>query len=417
MLNSLIALCCFIGFAGCQATAQTTFNWPCFHGPDRTNKSSETGLLKKWPENGPRLIWTASGLGEGFSSVTIGDGLIFTAGLVNRQPFVFAFDLKGNLVWKKPNGKAWSTTASWALTYLGPRSSPTYDNGVVYHLGEMGRLTAFDSKTGKEIWSRDLMEEFDAGIPEYGYTESVLVDGDFLYTRPAGKKGHQICLNKHTGKLVWANTQIPGLPGYTSPVIHKLGSYRFVVGASADCFYGVDTGTGKLLWKVDFKNSENCNISDAILFNEYVFMSSSYGGGSKLVRLNISGKEIIPETVWESKIMDNHHGGVILHNGFLYGSGSSPRGWYCLDFITGKQLWKIAGDEGSLTYADDMLYMLDQKGTIRLVRASPDKYEISGVFKVPSGGTGMYWAHPVICDGRLYLRHADKIYAYDIKEK
>jgi outer membrane protein assembly factor BamB len=132
-----------------------------------------------------------------------------------------------------------------------------------------------------------------------------------------------------------------------------------------------------------------------------------------LIQLKASGKEIIPEIVWQSALMDNHHGGVILDNGYLYGAGSNTKGWFCLDFLTGKQMWKSDG-KGSITWADGMLYLLDERGTMKLVRATPDKFELSGEFKVPEGGKGMYWAHPVVCGGTLYVRHADKLYAYDI---
>ncbi len=414
-LFTAIVICILLITSNNNATAQSTDEWPCFHGPDRTNKSPETGLAQKWPSGGPRLLITMEGLGEGYSSVSIADGMLYTAGSVNRQPFVYAYDLKGKLIWKKPVGKAWTTTASWASSYTGPRSTPTFDNGVIYFLGELGRLIAFETKTGKEIWQRDLMEEFSAPVPEYGYAESVMIDGNNLYVRPAGKKGHQICLDKKTGKLIWANNQIPGVEGYTSAVTGEIGGYKQVTGASAVCYYGLDVKTGQLLWTVDVINQQECNIGDAVLFRDYVFISSGYAKGSMLYKLNISGKEIKPEKIWESKLMDNHHGGVILHNGYVYGSGSrGSRGWHCLDVMTGKQMWKVTNDEGCITYADGMLYTLDQRGTMKLVRAIPDKYEVTGEFKVPSGGTGMHWAHPVICGKKLYIRHADKIFVYDV---
>ena len=406
----------FVTLSSCTASIQNTCEWPCFHGSDRTNKSVETGMIKEWPLDGPELLWTASGLGEGYSSISIGDGLIYSAGKLDDQSYVFSFDLNGKLVWKKPNVKGWSTNMSHASSYTGSRSTPTYENGVLYHLGESGRLTAFDSKTGNELWHKDLLQEFEAGNPEYGYAESVYIDGDNLYTRPAGKKGFQVCLNKHNGELIWANTEIPGLEGYSSPVINEFGGYRQVIGSSSNCYYGLDTRTGKLLWKVDFENQRGLNVTDAIVYNEYVFISSGYGKGSLMVKLKVSGKEIIPETVWQYELMDNHHGGVILHEGFLYGSGSNSKNWFCLDFLTGEQVWKTPG-KGSLTYADGMLYLLEERGTMKLVRTTPDKYELSGEFKVPSGGEGMYWAHPVICGGRLLIRHADKLYAYDISGK
>ena len=416
ILNSFIAFCLFIFCTSINATAQKLVEWPCFHGADRTNKSAETGLLKEWPKDGPKLKWTAAGLGEGYSSVSVGGGLIYTAGMNNGQTYVFCFDLEGKPVWKKPNGLAWSTTLSYARTYTGSRSTPTYDNGLVYHLGEMGRLTAFNAKTGDEIWHRELVKDFEAECPEYGYSESVLIDGDHLFVRPFGKKGIQVCLNKSNGALIWANTEITGTPGYNSMVIDEFGGYRQIIGSTSNCYYSVDSRTGKLLWKVDVVNQRELNNTDAIVYNDYVFISTGYGKGSMLVKLKASGKEIVPETVWQSALMDNHHGGVILHNGYLYGAGSNTKGWFCLDFLTGKQLWKADG-KGSITFADDMLYLLDERGMMKLIKASPDKFDLSGEFKVPEGGKGMYWAHPVVCGGTLYIRHADKLYAYDISEK
>jgi outer membrane protein assembly factor BamB len=406
------------GLIDFSAEAQKTSEWPSFHGADRTNKSSETGLLKVWPKDGPKLAWTIQGLGEGYSSVTIGGGLLYASGTNSGQTFVYCFDLNGKPVWKKPNGKAWTTTLSYASSYTGARCTPTYDNGVIYHLGETGRLTAFNSKTGEEIWKRELISDFDVKPPEpeYGYSESVLIDGDNLFVRPFGIKGYQVCLNKRDGKLIWSNTEIPGTPGYNSLVIDEFGGYRQIVGASSNCFYGIDTRSGKLLWKVDVANQRELNNTDAIIFNEYVFISSGYGKGSMLIKLKSSGKSITTETVWQSDLMDNHHGGVILQNGYLYGAGSNSKGWFCLDFLTGKQIWKTDG-KGSLTFADGMLYLLDERGTMKLAKATPDKFEPAGEFKVPKVGEGMYWAHPVVCGGRLYIRHADKLYAYDLSGK
>lgn len=411
---SIYLLALVLVLSGCKTKVKNEYEWSCFHGPDRTNKSTETGLLKEWPEDGPALILTIEGLGEGFSSLSIASGLLFTAGLVDGQPTVFAFDLKGKLIWKRPVGEAWSTTEWWAISYLGPRSTPTYDNGMVYFLGEMGLLIALEAMTGNEIWQVDLPKEYDAEPTEYGYTESVMIDGNNLYVRPAGKKGHQVCLDKENGKLVWANTEIPGLEGYTSPIISRIGPWRQVTGASAICYYGIDTKTGKLLWTVEVINSEECNISDPIIHDGYVFVATDYGKGSMLFRLNIAGGEIKPEKIWESPLMDNHHGGLIYHEGFVYGSGSRGHGWFCLDFMTGEQKWNETTDEGCITYADGMLYTMEQRGTMRLVKATPEKYEVTGEFKLPSGGKGFYWAHPVICNKRLYIRHADKIFVYDI---
>jgi outer membrane protein assembly factor BamB len=415
--GAIIKICFLFLLSGCTALAQNTGKWPAFHGPDRTNKSIETGLMKEWPVNGPKLLWTISGLGEGYSSVSVGGGLLYTAGKVHNQTYVFAFDLNGKPVWKKPNGKAMTITLSWASTYVGPRSTPTFDNGRLYHLSEAGRLTTYDAKTGKEIWSREIAKDFEAANEEYGYSESVLIDGENLFVRPSGKKGFQVCLNKNTGETVWTNTEIPGTEGYSSMVISQTRGLRQIIGSSSNCYYGVDIKTGKLLWKVDFENQRELNLADAIVFNEYVFITSGYGKGCMVFKLKPSAKGLATETVWQSELMDNQHGGVILHNGYLYGSGTNSRGWFCLDFLTGKQMWNTNG-KGSITFADGMLYLLDERtGTMKLVRAVPDKYEVKGEFTVPKGGDSFYWAHPVVCGGRLYVRHGDKIFVYDISSK
>jgi len=390
--------------------------WHCFHGPDRSNKSAETGLLSEWPEEGPALRWTISGLGKGYSTVSIADGYLFTSGIDEEQTFVFAFDLDGKLIWKKPNGNSWETEMPWARTYNGARSTPTYSEGIVYHLGELGRLTAFNPKSGDEVWSIELREKFDAEIPEYGYSESVHIEGDRLYCCPAGKKAYMVCLDKHDGHLIWANTEIPGTVGFSSLVIFDQGGYRQIAGLSSNCLYGVDSKTGRLLWQMDFENSRSNNVTDPIFHDGCVFASSGYGKGSMLIRLKTEGDEISPEILWSTDLMDNHHGGVILHEGSLYGAGHNARGWFCLDFKTGKEIWN-SGGKGSLTYADHLLYCLDERGIMSLVRATSEKYEVMSTFEVPDGGEGMHWAHPVVCGAHLYIRHQDKLFAYDISDQ
>lgn len=413
-----ILLCWSFVFAihACWTMAQENCHWPGFHGPDRTNKSDETGLLQEWPEGGPELVMTISGLGEGYSTVSIAEGYIFASGMVDQKTHVFAFDINGKLIWKKPNGQSWETHMHHARAYTGARSTPTYDGGIVYHLGEMGRLAAFNGSTGDELWSLELRERFDAEVPEYGYSESLLIEGNRLYCCPAGKEAYIICLDKYTGDLIWANNKIPGNVGFSSPVIFDHGGYRQIASLSSNCIFGVDSETGKSLWVVDYENSRSNNVADPIFHDGHVFASSGYGKGSILLKLNVSGKEITPRTVWHTELMDNHHGGVILLNGYLYGAGHNNRGWYCLDFETGRQMWKAQG-KGSLTYADGRFYCLEERGIMSLVEATPDSYNPTGTFEVHSGGKGMHWSHPVVCGGKMYIRHTDKLFVYDIREQ
>jgi hypothetical protein len=387
--------------------------WPCFHGPDRSNKSAETGLLSQWPEEGPEIVWTVSGLGRGYSTVSLTDKYLFTSGTEGLQTLVFAYDLDGKLLWKKPNGGSWETEMSHARTYNGARSTPTYDEGVVYHLGDLGRVAAFEAGSGDELWSLELREEFDAEIPEYGYAESVFIEGDRLYCCPAGKLAYLICLDKHTGKVIWANSEIEGTVGFSSLVLFGHGGDRLIGGLSSNRIFVVEAESGDLLWQLDYENSRSNNVPDLIYHDGYIFASSGYGKGSILLKLHPSDLKQTPEVVWQTELMDNHHGGVILHEGYLYGAGHNSRGWFCLDFLTGEEIWK-AGGKGSITYAEKMLYCLDERGIMRLVKANPESYQEISTFEVPDGGDGFHWAHPVVCGGRLYIRHQDWLFAYDI---
>jgi outer membrane protein assembly factor BamB len=392
-------------------------SWPCFHGPQRNNLAADTGLMQAWPQDGPELLWTASCIGHGYSSVTIVGERIFTAGMIDKQTYVTALSLNGKQLWQRLNGKSWeaSERQSWAVPYAGSRGTPTVDGNSVYHLSEMGRLTAFDIRTGEERWRKDLLEIFDADRPEYGYSESVLVQGDTLFCCPGGSGGYMAALEKGTGRTLWVNTDIKDAVGNCSPVFAEINGIEQVITMSANRVLSFNSKDGRLLWDYAFGNKRENNITDVIINKGLVYASSGYGGGSILLRpqRQTNGKFIV-KSVWTSDLLDNHHGGVLLLNGYLFGAGHEARGWFCLDFNTGRKMWQSPG-KGSLTYADGRIYCLDEKGTMSLVRATPERWEEVSSFRLPRGGKGLYWAHPVICGGRLYVRHSEQLFAYNIQ--
>jgi len=392
--------------------------WPCFHGPRRDNIAADTGLMKAWPQDGPKLLWTASGIGHGYSSVSIAGGRIFTAGMIDKQTHVTAMDMNGKKLWQRLNGQSWqaSQRQSWAVSYAGSRGTPTVDGDTVYHLSELGRLTAFDVQTGRQRWHVDVMSIFKAERPEYGYSESVLIAADVLFCCPGGEKGYMVALNKKTGRTLWANTEIRDAVGNCSAVFASIDGAEQIITLSAQRVLSFDRDNGRLLWDYAFSNKRENNVADAIISDGLVYASSGYGGGSILLRPQRKADgEWSVDSVWRSELLDNHHGGVLLHDGHLYGAGHESRGWFCLDFKTGRQLWQTSG-KGSLTYADGRLYCLDEKGTMNLVKATGDEWETTGSFRMPRGGKGLYWAHPVVCDGRLYVRHSEELLAYDIEK-
>jgi outer membrane protein assembly factor BamB len=400
------------------AIAGENMDWPCFHGLRRDNLSTDTGLLKVWPEDGPELLWTATGIGHGYSTVSIAGGRIYTAGMIDKQTYVTALDMDGKQIWQKLNGQSWQATEqqTWAVPYAGSRGTPTVDGDIVYHLSELGRLTAFETGTGREIWHVDIMKTFGAERPEYGYSESVLVNGNALYCCPAGKDGYIVALDKSSGNTIWANKEVEDAVGNCSAIVANIAGREQIITMSAQRILSFDPSAGHLLWDYAFANQRENNIADVIVSDDLVYASSGYGKGSVLLRpeRQSDGKFSVTP-VWTSELLDNHHGGVLLYDGFLYGAGQEARGWFCLDFKTGVKKWQNPG-KGSLTCADDMLYCLEERGIMSLVKASPEKWEQVGSFKPLRGGEGLFWAHPVVCDGRLYIRHSDKLFAYDIRK-
>jgi outer membrane protein assembly factor BamB len=400
------------------AFANDKTDWPCFHGSDRNNLSSDTGLLQEWPDDGPELLWTNSDIGHGYSSVAIAGDRIFTAGMINKQTYVTALDITGKKLWQSLNGRSWQASArqTWAVPYAGSRCTPTVDGDTVFHLSELGRLAAFDVQTGREKWDVDILKTFDAEQPEYGYSESVLIYGDKLFCCSAGDKGYIVAIEKDTGKTVWAGEQIKDAVGNCSAIVADIEGIKQIITMSANRVLSFDIENGRLLWQYPFANKRENNCADVIVSDNLVYASSGYGGGSILLRpqKQADGKFTV-EPVWQNELLDNHHGGVLLLDGYLYGTGHEARGWFCLDFKTGKQMWNSPG-KGSLTYADERLYCLDEKGIISLVKATHEKWEQINSFKLPRGDKGLFWAHPVVCGGRLYVRHSDKLFAYNIRE-
>lgn len=399
----------------CRAEAPA---WPQWRGPKRDGLSTETGLLKQWPEGGPKLLWTATGCGKGYSSMAVTTQFIYTAGVSNEQTFVMAFDLDGKPVWRMPNGKPWKAGVAmvWARSYDGSRATPTVDDGLVYHLNELGLLSAFDAVNGKLVWSVDIPQRFEAKCPDYGYSESVLVDGDRLICTPAGAKGFMAALDKKTGSAMWVSPALGDGAGFASPILVEDQSVRQIITMTEEAVVGVNASGGKLLWRYPFTNKRKNNIPTPVYHKGFVFASTGYGAGCVLLKLNYEGDRVTASKVWANAALDNLHGGVLLMGDCIYGAANEKPAWVCLDYATGQTRYRDSSlGMGSLTYADGMLYCLAERGTMALAPCTPEGFRIVGRFEVPKGGDGLFWAHPVVCGRRLYIRHADKLYAYDIR--
>lgn len=383
--------------------------WHEWRGPGRADRSSETGLLKQWPEGGPKLLWTAKGCGEGFASVVIGGGMIYTAGNLGENSTVVAFDLKGQQVWTAPCGKAWTNGPG------GTRGTPTFDSGRVFYESPLGVVGCFDGKTGTQVWSVDLVNTFGARNITWGLSESVLIDGSNLVCCPGGQSATMVALDKKTGKTVWVCKGTQDTPGYASPIVVDFKGLRQIITMTGQAAIGVNAKTGELMWRYEHKTSYDANIPTPIFSDGYLFIDSGYGAGGSLLQIDVVGGKASAREVWSTKALDNHHGDVVLVDGCLYGSAMGGA-WMCLDFKTGDVKYRDNGiGKGSVTYAEGRLYIMNEGGGVGLVAASPQGHQLVSRFQIPQGGQGPTWSHPVVCGGRLYLRHGDFLYSYDIK--
>jgi len=386
-----------------------TGEWPQWRGPDRDGLSPETGLLKQWPDGGPKLLWTAQGIGEGFSTVAVAGGLIYTAGNVGGDARLTALDLTGKTQWQVKVGPAHK------VDHPGTRSTPTVDGALLYYQNPDGTLSCLEAKSGKQVWALNILETFGGRNITWALAESPLVDGEQVIVCPGGPEAAMVALDKKTGKTVWVCKGAGDKPGYASPIVVDYQGLRQYVTMTSQAAIGVNAKTGDLLWRFEHKTSYDANIPDAVYHDGCVFICSGYGSGGELLKLTVEGGKCSVAKAWETKALDNHHGGVVLVNGFLY--GSTHRGkWVCLDFKTGDVKYTADGvGKGSITYADGMLYTYSERGAVGLVKAAPDGHAVVSQFRVPAGGRGPNWPHPVVCGGRLYLRHGDLLFAYDIK--
>jgi outer membrane protein assembly factor BamB len=394
------------------AAAQDAPSWPEFQGPGRENKSRETGLLKEWPKDGPRRLWKFSEAGVGYSGVTIAGDLAFTSGDFGDDEFVLALDLEGTLKWKAPNGRAWKGPQA------GARTVPTWHDGLLYQLNAHGVLSAWTAATGKPAWTVDLKERFEARTGTWGFTEHVIVDGDLLLCMPGGRKGRVAALDRKTGATVWANTEIEDRAAYSSAIVAEHGGVRQFIALAHETVTGVDVRTGKLLWTHKHPSTCDQNVTRPIFHEGAVFVTSGHRGGGRRVRLAPDSRGVKED--WFGTDLDNCHGGVVFLDGYLYGSGCRlyKRGLVCLDWATGKTMFN-AQEVGkvSVTWADGLLYCLGNDATMAIVEVTPKGAKIVSRFLPPWQNQPPCLSHPVVCGGRLYIRHLNEIFACDLKAR
>ena len=389
--------------------------WPQWRGPDRTGVSQESGLQREWPEGGPQLVWLNRTAGIGYSSFAVVDGRLFTMGAEGEKEFLMAVNTEnGQELWRAEIGEL--LTNNWGD---GPRGTPTIDGQLVYALSGQGNLVCANVEDGHIVWQH-AMSEYGGGVPSWGYTESALVDGDQVVCTPGGEQGAIIALDKATGDTIWQSQEFTDGAQYASIITADHNGQRQYIQLTMEHVVGIAAEDGALLWQSDFPG-QTAVVPTPIYQDGQVYVSSGYGAGCKLVRIRQNND--VTE-IYANKVMKNHHGGVILFDGYLYGYSDGP-GWVCQDFATGDAVWteKQEFGKGALTIAGGMLYCIDEsEGNVVLAEASPDGWKEQSRFVLEPQSklrkpAGRIWAHPVVAGGKLYLRDQELLFCFDVSDR
>jgi outer membrane protein assembly factor BamB len=389
-------------------------DWPQWQGPDRTNISTEKGLLSTWPEGGPPLLWTFEDAGVGYSGPAVVGNRLYLMGGRGDTEFLFSLSVQnGQEVWFQEIGPLYKDGRG-----DGPRGTPTVDGELTYGMGGQGDLLCVKTATGEKVWSKSLTKDLGGRVPGWGYSSSPLVDGDKLVCIPGGRQGCLAALNKKTGEVIWRSKDFTDGAQYASLRISEAGGVRQYVVLTSRNIAGIAAKDGALLWKFA-RRSPTAACATPIVSGDHVYVSTGYNRGCTLIKLARAGEGFKAEEVYDNTIMVNHHGGVLLLDGHVYGY-SDRGGWTCQEFLTGKAVWqerKLA--KGSLTCADGKLYCYgEREGNVVLAEASPRGWTEHGRFRIPKPQRrGRIWTHPVVANGRLYLRDQELLWCYDVKAR
>jgi outer membrane protein assembly factor BamB len=381
-------------------------DWPQWRGPRRDGVSTEKGLLKSWPQNGPPLAWQTRGAGEGYSSFAVANGRLYTLGARGGTEYVIAFDAAtGKRLWEVASGQRFNNDRG-----DGPRATPTVEGGRVYAFGASGDISVLDAASGKTIWKKNVLREFGGSNITWGLSESPLVLSDRILLNAGGRNASIVALNKNDGSVLWKSESDEA--GYSSAVLHEVGGIRQAIFFTASRVLGVDVNNGRLLWSYDQVANRTANIATPIVRGNRVFVSSDYGTGCALLEMVPGNGGITAKQIYFNRDMRNHHASSVLVGEHLYGfSGNILT---AMQFDTGSVAWRDRSvGKGSVVFADERLYLFSENGVVGLAEANPSGYREHGRFQLTTGSLPT-WSHPVVSGGKLFLRDQDTIFAYNV---
>lgn len=413
-----------VAAAAVEMVRSTEPGWPQFRGAGRDGISRETGLLQAWPDAGPRLVWSAKGAGKGFSSPTISGGRLIVTGDFGAECWIVAYDLAGKELWRARNGDAWLNQ------YQGARAAVTVSDGRVYHQNAHGRVVALEAGTGREAWAVNVLERYKGENITWGLSECLLVDEQAVYVTAGGREALMVALDKRTGAELWRSDPLVDAAGkgevetaaYTPPILVRFAGRRLVIGHSARYLFCLDADTGRLQWTQRRPTPYFVQAVTPTVVGDGIFMAAPLGAPGKLYRLKAPGAadaggeaKVGVEEAWTSKL-DTCHGGVVHVGGRLFGSYYPKRGgWAALDAATGALLYEnLEMAKGSALWADGRLYALCEDGWMMLLEPTEKEFAVRGKFRLVTAKDRDAWAHPVIWEGRMYLRYHDTVWCYEV---
>lgn len=393
-----------------------------WRGYNRDGVFDETGLLKEWPEEGPEVLLKVEGLGKGWSSAVIDNETIYVSGMIDTTDVLSAIDKSGQIIWQTVYGR------SWTKSFPDTRSSPTIENGKAFLSSGTGEVVCINTTNGNIIWKSDVFGNNEGKTGTWGVAENVLIVDDIVVFTPGGDSTLMVAIDKSTGKEVWKTASLNDEIGYVSPILVEQNGIQQIIGLSARNLYGINPENGELVWTYDYLNIDDAewgeggaviNCTSPIFYQGELYVTSGYNHTGAKFKLNddLSGVTFL----WKDELLDNHHGGVVLVDGFIYGSNwinNNKGNWCCIDWETGEKKYETEYDsKGSIVAAEDMLYLYtERRGYLGLAQAVPDSLHIISEIQIKEG-RGQHWAHPTIKDGKLYLRHGDVLLVFNIKEE
>lgn len=414
MKTSLLAVILICFFYSSQA------QFVQWRGPNRDGQFTETGLLKEWPAEGPKQVLQVDKLGKGWSSPIYVDGMIYITGMIDTLDYLSAVDMQGNIKYQVPYGR------SWNQSYPDTRCSPVVEDNRIYVQSGTGRVVCFNRETGKENWAVEVDKDFEGEYHVWGNSETPLIIDDKLICSPGGDKTSVVALNKLTGETVWESKSLGGARAYASATIYQYKDLRYILAVIGTDILALVPETGEIAWHYRYFDPEKWKFQDNGLIwtntplfkDNEIFLSMGYDYDAVMLQMAEDGKSVSEK--YRNTVLDNHHGGLVLYDGKVYGSNwenNSKGNWVCMDWDTGDINYEEPWDsKGAMIMDEGLLYAYNERGNVALVQPDPSGFNIISEFKI-NEGSGPHWAHPFISDGKLFMRHGEVMMVYDIKEK